>query len=297
MKILTFNKINDIIGRCEIHTSVISRQGVFFENSLVLRLMEEINQKNQEEKMAVITMKQLLEAGVHFGHQAKRWNPKMAKYIFTERNGIHVIDLHKSLKKIEEAYAVMREIAENGGKVLFVGTKKQAQEAIKEQAERSGMYYVNNRWLGGMLTNFSTIKKRIERLKELEKMEADGTLDTSYTKKEAANFRKELAKLSKNLGGIKNMEDVPAAIFIVDCKKETLAIKEASDLGIPVFAMIDTNVDPDLITYPIPANDDAIRSVKLISSVIANAIIEGNQGKEVAAVEEVTTEVIEEVAE
>ena len=191
----------------------------------------------------------------------------------------------------------MREIAENGGKVLFVGTKKQAQEAIKEQAERSGMYYVNNRWLGGMLTNFSTIKKRIERLKELEKMEADGTLDTSYTKKEAANFRKELAKLSKNLGGIKDMEDVPAAIFIVDCKKETLAIKEASDLGIPVFAMIDTNVDPDLITYPIPANDDAIRSVKLISSVIANAIIEGNQGKEVAAVEEVTTEVIEEVAE
>lgn len=247
--------------------------------------------------MAVVTMKQLLESGVHFGHQAKRWNPKMAKYIFTERNGIHVIDLHKSLKKIEEAYEVVREIAAQGGTVLFVGTKKQAQEAIKEQAERSGMYYVNNRWLGGMLTNFSTIKKRIERLKELEKMEADGTLDTSYTKKEAANFRKELAKLSKNLGGIKDMEDVPAAIFIVDCKKETLAIKEASDLGIPVFAMIDTNVDPDLITYPIPANDDAIRSVKLISSVIANAIIEGNQGKEVAAVEEVTTEVIEEVAE
>ncbi|MBR8702277.1 30S ribosomal protein S2 [Fusobacterium sp. DD29] len=246
--------------------------------------------------MAVITMKQLLEAGVHFGHQAKRWNPKMAKYIFTERNGIHVIDLHKSLKKIEEAYSVIREIAEDGGKVLFVGTKKQAQEAIREQAERSGMYYVNNRWLGGMLTNFSTIKKRIERLKELEKMEAEGTLDTSYTKKEAANFRKELAKLSKNLGGIKDMEDVPAAIFIVDCKKETLAIKEASDLGIPVIAMIDTNVDPDLITYPIPANDDAIRSVKLISSVIANAIIEGNQGKEVAEAP-VEAEATEEVAE
>lgn len=237
-------------------------------------------------------MKQLLEAGVHFGHQAKRWNPKMAKYIFTERNGIHVIDLHKSLKKIEEAYAVMREIAEQGGKVLFVGTKKQAQEAVKEQAERSGMYYVNNRWLGGMLTNFSTIKTRVERLKELERMEADGTLDTAYTKKEAANFRKELAKLSKNLCGIKDMKDVPAAIFIVDCKKETLAIKEASDLGIPVFAMIDTNVDPDLITYPIPANDDAIRSVKLISSVMANAIIEGNQGKEVVEVPAVEEEVV-----
>ena len=239
--------------------------------------------------MAVITMKQLLEAGVHFGHQAKRWNPKMAKYIFTERNGIHVIDLHKSLKKIEEAYAVMREIAEQGGKVLFVGTKKQAQEAVKEQAERSGMYYVNNRWLGGMLTNFATIKTRIERLKELERMEADGTLDTAYTKKEAANFRKELAKLSKNLTGIKDMKEVPQAIFVVDCKKETLALVEAANLGIPVFAMIDTNVDPDLVTYPIPANDDAIRSVKLISSVIANAIIEGNQGKEV---EEVASEEI-----
>lgn len=239
--------------------------------------------------MAVITMKQLLEAGVHFGHQAKRWNPKMAKYIFTERNGIHVIDLHKSLKKIEEAYAVIREIAEQGGKVLFVGTKKQAQEAVKEQAERSGMYYVNNRWLGGMLTNFATIKTRIERLKELERMEADGTLDTAYTKKEAANFRKELAKLSKNLTGIKDMKEVPQAIFVVDCKKETLALVEAANLGIPVFAMIDTNVDPDLVTYPIPANDDAIRSVKLISSVIANAIIEGNQSKEV---EEVASEEI-----
>ncbi|MGL5052235.1 MAG: 30S ribosomal protein S2 [Cetobacterium sp.] len=234
--------------------------------------------------MAVITMKQLLEAGVHFGHQAKRWNPKMSRYIFTERNGIHVIDLHKSLKKIEEAYAVMREIASNGGKVLFVGTKKQAQEAVKDQAERSGMYYVNNRWLGGMLTNYKTIATRVQRLKELEKMEADGTLDTAYTKKEAANFRKELVKLSKNLSGIKEMKQAPAAIFVVDVKKETLAVVEAAKLGIPVFAMIDTNVDPDLITYPIPANDDAIRSVKLIASVMANAIIEGNQGKETAAV-------------
>lgn len=231
--------------------------------------------------MAVITMKQLLEAGVHFGHQAKRWNPKMAKYIFTERNGIHVIDLHKSLKKIEEAYEELRKIAEDGGKVLFVGTKKQAQEAIKEQAERSGMYYVNNRWLGGMLTNFSTIKNRIERLKELERMDAEGILDSAYTKKEAAAFRKELAKLSKNLTGIKEMKDVPQAIYVVDCKMEELAMKEANVLGIPVFAMIDTNVDPDLVTYPIPANDDAIRSVKLITSVMANAIIEGNQGNEV----------------
>lgn len=234
--------------------------------------------------MAVITMKQLLEAGVHFGHQAKRWNPKMSRYIFTERNGIHVIDLHKSLKKIEEAYAVMRDIAANGGKVLFVGTKKQAQEAVKDQAERSGMFYINNRWLGGMLTNYKTIATRVERLKELERMEADGTLDTAYTKKEAANFRKELVKLSKNLSGIKDMKEVPAAIFVVDVKKETLAVVEAAKLGIPVFAMIDTNVDPDLITYPIPANDDAIRSVKLIASVMANAIIEGNQGKENAAV-------------
>lgn len=230
--------------------------------------------------MSVVTMKQLLEAGVHFGHQAKRWNPKMAKYIFTERNGIHVIDLHKSLKRIEDAYEEMRKIAENGGKVLFVGTKKQAQEAVKEQAERSGMFYVNNRWLGGMLTNFSTIKKRIERLKELERMDAEGILDSDYTKKEAAAFRKELSKLSKNLSGIKDMEKAPDAIFVVDVKMEELSVVEASLLNIPVFAMIDTNVDPDLVTHPIPANDDAIRSVKLITSIIANAIVEGNQGKE-----------------
>lgn len=240
--------------------------------------------------MAVITMKQLLEAGVHFGHQAKRWNPKMKPYIFTERNGIHVIDLHKSLKSIEKAYDALREISSKGGKVLFVGTKKQAQEAVKEQAERSGMYYVNNRWLGGMLTNYKTIKARIARLKELEEMDSNGTLDTAYTKKEAANFRKELVKLSKNLSGIKAMEDVPAAIFVIDVKKETLAVVEASNLGIPVFAMIDTNVDPDLITYPIPSNDDAIRSVKLITSVMANAVIEGNQGKEVAGAEAVNVE-------
>ena len=239
--------------------------------------------------MAIISMKQLLEAGVHFGHQTRRWNPKMAPYIFTERNGIYIIDLQKTVKKVEECYNFLRDVAARGENILFVGTKKQAQEAVKEQAERSGMYYVNNRWLGGMLTNFATIKTRIERLKELERMEADGTLDTAYTKKEAANFRKELAKLSKNLTGIKDMKEVPQAIFVVDCKKETLALVEAANLGIPVFAMIDTNVDPDLVTYPIPANDDAIRSVKLISSVIANAIIEGNQGKEV---EEVASEEI-----
>ena len=256
--------------------------------------------------MSVVTMKQLLEAGVHFGHQAKRWNPKMKKYIFTERNGIHVIDLHKSLKKIEEAYEEMRKIAEDGGKILFVGTKKQAQEAIKEQAERAGMYYVNSRWLGGMLTNFSTIKKRIERMKELERMDAEGILDTDYTKKEAAAFRKELSKLSKNLSGIRDMEKIPDAIYVVDVKMEELPVKEAHLLGIPVFAMIDTNVDPDLITYPIPANDDAIRSVKLFAQVIANAAIEGNGGienvvegaeVEVPANEEIVEEVAEEVTE
>ena len=230
--------------------------------------------------MAVVSMKQLLEAGVHFGHQTRRWNPKMAKFIFTERNGIYIIDLSKTVKKVEEAYNFLREVASQGEVILFVGTKKQAQEAIKEQAERSGMYYVNSRWLGGMLTNFSTIKKRIERMKELEKMDAEGILDSDYTKKEAAEFRKELSKLSKNLSGIRDMERVPDAIYVVDVKMEELPVKEAHLLGIPVFAMIDTNVDPDLITYPIPANDDAIRSVKLITSVIANAIVEGNQGIE-----------------
>lgn len=228
----------------------------------------------------VILMKNLLEAGVHFGHQTRRWNPKMSKFIFTERNGIYIIDLQKTVKQIEQAYDFVREIVADGGRVLFVGTKKQAQEAIKEQAERAGMYYVNSRWLGGMLTNFSTIKKRIERMKELERMDAEGILDTDYTKKEAAAFRKELSKLSKNLSGIRDMEKVPDAIYVVDVKMEELPVKEAHLLGIPVFAMIDTNVDPDLITYPIPANDDAIRSVKLITSIMANAIVEGNQGIE-----------------
>ena len=230
--------------------------------------------------MAVITMKQLLEVGAHFGHQAKRWNPKMKPYIFTERNGIHILDLHQTLGATEAAYEFVRQISEEGGKVLFVGTKKQAQEAIKEEAERAGGFYVNHRWLGGLLTNLETIKKRVKRLKELEEMDADGTLDSDYTKNEAAEFRKELSKLSKNLSGIRDMEKAPDAIYVVDVKMEELPVREAHLLGIPVFAMIDTNVDPDLITYPIPANDDAIRSVKLITSVIANAIVEGNQGHE-----------------
>ncbi|TDT67019.1 small subunit ribosomal protein S2 [Hypnocyclicus thermotrophus] len=243
--------------------------------------------------MAVVTMKQLLEAGVHFGHQAKRWNPKMKKYIFTERNGIHIIDLHKSLKSIEKAYGYVREVVANGGEVLFVGTKKQAQEGIKNEAKRAGMYYVNNRWLGGMLTNFKTIKGRINRLKELEKMEEDGTMDL-LPKKEAALLRKELVKLSKNLGGIKDMKSIPQVMIVVDVKKEALAITEANKLGITVIGVIDTNVDPDGVDLPIPANDDAIRSINLITSVMANAVIEGKQGVEEAAEE---TANVEEVTE
>ncbi|NLK62566.1 MAG: 30S ribosomal protein S2 [Fusobacteria bacterium] len=227
--------------------------------------------------MAVISMKQLLEAGVHFGHQAKRWNPKMSKYIFTERNGIHIIDLHKTLKKVEGAYAFVREVVEGGGTILFVGTKKQAQESVKKEAERSGMYYVNNRWLGGMLTNFKTIKNRIERMKELQKMEEEGVFDL-LPKKEATILKKELTKLEKNLGGIKDMKKLPGVLFVVDVKKEILAITEAKKLGIPIVAMVDTNVDPEDIDLPIPSNDDAIRSVSLMASVMANAAIEANQG-------------------
>ena len=253
--------------------------------------------------MAVITMKQLLEVGAHFGHQAKRWNPKMKPYIFTERNGIHILDLHQTLAATEKAYEFVREISSEGGKVLFVGTKKQAQDAVREEAERAGGFYVNHRWLGGLLTNLNTIKTRVKRLKELEEMEADGTLDTAYTKKEAGLLRKEMAKLSKNIGGIKEMNTLPAALFVVDIKKEFLALEEAKKLGIPVIALIDTNVDPDLVTYKIPANDDAIRSVRLFSQVIANAAIEANGGVEANADQtaapldeefEVTEEVVEE---
>ena len=229
--------------------------------------------------MSVISMKQLLEAGVHFGHQTRRWNPKMAEYIFTERNGIYIIDLQKTVKKVEEAYMFIRDIALNGGEVLFVGTKKQAQDAIKDEALRAEMYYVNVRWLGGMLTNFKTIKKSIARLHNLEKMAADGTFEL-LPKKEVASLQKEISDLERNLGGIKNMKGLPSAIFIVDPKKEKNAVAEARKLGIPVVAIVDTNCDPDEVDYVIPGNDDAIRAIKLIASVMTDAILEGKQGEQ-----------------
>ena len=228
--------------------------------------------------MAVVSMKQLLEAGVHFGHQTRRWNPKMAKYIFTERNGIYIIDLQKTVKKAEEAYKFVRSVAEEGKTVLFVGTKKQAQEAIKEEALKADMYFVNERWLGGMLTNFQTIQKRVNRLKELEAMEADGTFEV-LTKKEVQGLRHEMEKLEKYLGGIKDMDKLPGALFIVDPRKERIAVAEAHKLNIPIVAIIDTNCDPDEIDYPIPGNDDAIRAVRLLTGKIADAIIEGRQGE------------------
>ena len=228
--------------------------------------------------MAVVSMKQLLEAGVHFGHQTRRWNPKMSKYIFTERNGIYIIDLQKTVKKADEAYAFMRSVAEEGKSVLFVGTKKQAQEAIKDEALKADMYFVNERWLGGMLTNFQTIQKRIARLKELETMEQDGTFDV-LSKKEVLSLRKEMEKLEKYLGGIKDMKKLPGALFIVDPRKERIAVAEAHKLHIPIVAIIDTNCDPDEIDYPIPGNDDAIRAVKLITGRMADAVIEGRQGQ------------------
>ena len=232
--------------------------------------------------MGVIQMKQLLEAGVHFGHQTRRWNPKMAEYIFTERNGIYIIDLQKTVKKIEEAYYFVRDIAAEGGTVLFVGTKKQAQDAICEEAERTGMYFVNARWLGGMLTNFKTIKKRIDRLYQLKKMREDGTMEL-LPKKEVLKLNLEEERLEKFMGGIKEMKELPSAIFVVDPRKEKNAIAEAHKLGIPVIAIVDTNCDPEEADYPIPGNDDAIRAVKLIVSTIGNAIIEGKQGEEMAA--------------
>ncbi len=235
--------------------------------------------------MSVIAMKQLLEAGVHFGHQTRRWNPKMAEYIFTERNGIYIIDLQKTVKKIEEAYEFIRSIAADGGEILFVGTKKQAQETIKEEAVRVGMHYVDARWLGGMLTNFKTIKKRIERLSQLHKMEEDGTFDL-LPKKEVIGLRGEMDKLEKYLGGIKEMKKAPAAIFIVDPRKEKIAIAEAKKLNIPIVAIVDTNCDPEDVDYVIPGNDDAIRAVKLVVSTIANAVVEGREGKQEAPEEE-----------
>lgn len=234
--------------------------------------------------MAVVSMKQLLEAGVHFGHQTRRWNPKMARFIFTERNGIYIIDLQKTVKKVEEAYAFLREVAASGQPVLFVGTKKQAQNSIKEEALRCNMFYVNERWLGGMLTNFRTIQTRVARLKELEAMFAEGTT-SQYTKKEVILMRRELEKLEKNLGGIKDMKKLPGAIFIIDSKKEEIAVSEARKLHIPVIATVDTNCDPDLIDYPIPANDDAIRAVKLLTGKMADAVLEGRQGQQEEAAE------------
>ena len=239
--------------------------------------------------MGVVSMKQLLEAGVHFGHQTRRWNPKMAEYIFTERNGIYIIDLQKTVKKIEEAYLFIRDIAAEGGNILFVGTKKQAQDAIKEEALRSEMYYVNVRWLGGILTNFKTIKKSIQKLHNLNKMAEDGTFDL-LPKKEVAALQKEMNDLEKNLGGIKDMKGIPSAIFIVDPKKEKNAVDEARKLGIPVVAIVDTNCDPDEVDYVIPGNDDAIRAIKLIAATLADAIIEGKQGEQLTDSSEATEE-------
>lgn len=235
--------------------------------------------------MAVVSMKQLLEAGVHFGHQTRRWNPKMAKYIFTERNGIYIIDLQKTVKKLDEAYMFVRDVAAEGGSILFVGTKKQAGDSVREEAERCGMYYVNARWLGGMMTNFNTIRRRIQRLSQLRQMEEDGTFEL-LPKKEVIKLNLEIEKLEKFLGGIKTMEKLPKALFIVDPRKERIAVAEAKKLGIPIIAIVDTNCDPDEIDYVIPGNDDAIRAVKLIAGAMANAVIEGRQGQEEAAPEE-----------
>lgn len=238
--------------------------------------------------MAVISMKQLLEAGVHFGHQTRRWNPKMAPYIFTERNGIYIIDLQKTVKKVDEAYDFLRSVAEEGKSILFVGTKKQAQEAVKEEALKSGMFYVNERWLGGMMTNFATIRKSINRLKELEAMEEDGTFEV-LSKKEVLALKREQEKLEKSLGGIKDMEELPGALFIVDPRKERIAVAEAKKLNIPIVAIVDTNCDPDEIDYVIPGNDDAIRAVKLLTSRMADAVIEGRQGEAGEVVEVATS--------
>lgn len=242
--------------------------------------------------MSVISMKQLLEAGVHFGHQTRRWNPKMAEYIYTERNGIYIIDLQKSVGKVDEAYYAIKDVVANGGKVLFVGTKKQAQDSVKSEAERCGMYYVNERWLGGMLTNFKTIQSRIKRLKEIETMANDGTFEV-LPKKEVIELKKEWDKLEKNLGGIKDMKEIPEAIFVVDPKKERICIQEAHTLGIKLIGIADTNCDPEELDYVIPGNDDAIRAVKLIVAKMADAVIEANQGVQLTD----STDVAEEATE
>ena len=276
--------------------SAIITHAVRFERSAYqnVRFLSSAEAKTKEEKfMPVVSMKQLLEAGVHFGHQTRRWNPKMAQYIFTERNGIYIIDLQKTVGKLEEAYMFIREVAANGDEILFVGTKKQAQDSVKEEAIRCGMPYVNARWLGGMLTNFNTIKRRIKRLEQLKKMEADGTFDL-LPKKEVIKLNLEIEKLEKFMGGIVNMKKQPAAMFIVDPRKERIAVQEAKKLGIPLVAVVDTNCDPDEIDYVIPGNDDAIRAVKLIAGAMADAVIEGRQGEQVAPAAE---EAAEEAAE
>jgi len=248
--------------------------------------------------LAVVTMKSLLESGVHFGHQVKRWDPRMKKYIFAERNGIHIIDLQKTIQSIKDAYDVVRKIVASGKTVLFVGTKKQAQQAIQKEAERCGMFFVNSRWLGGMLTNFSTIKKSLLRLKKLEKMEVDGTFE-NLTKKEIANLAKERSKLQKNLGGIKEMKDPPGVLFVIDTRKEAIAVAEAQRMGIPIVAVVDTNCNPEGIDYPIPGNDDAIRAITLFTQIIANAVVEADNEAGLKIIEtlgdEETEEPVEEV--
>ncbi len=244
-----------------------------------------VDEENGGINMAVVSMKKLLEAGVHFGHQTRRWNPKMSRYIFTERNGIYIIDLQKTATQIELAYSMIRDIVADGGSVLFVGTKKQAQDAIEQEAKRSGQFYVSNRWLGGMLTNFNTIQKSIDKLKRYEQMEEDGTFDL-LPKKEVLQYQKEMDKLKKNLGGIKEMKHLPDVLFVVDPGEEEIAVHEAKILGIPVVAIVDTNCDPDSVDLAIPGNDDAIRAVKLITSVMADAVIEGNQGSDFNSFEE-----------
>ena len=235
--------------------------------------------------MSVISMKQLLEAGVHFGHQTRRWNPKMAEYIYTERNGIYIIDLQKTVKGLEKAYDFVREVSKGGGSILFVGTKRQAQEPIRDEALKAGQYYINQRWLGGLLTNFATIRRRVQRMTELQQMEADGSIN-KYPKKEIAQLGKEREKLEKYLLGIKDMKNVPDALFIIDPRRETIAVLEAHKLGIPVIAIVDTNCDPDVIDYPIPGNDDAIRAIELVVGLMANAFIEGRQGQDARGAQE-----------
>jgi len=247
-----------------------------------------VSPKSEEENLSVVAMKNLLESGVHFGHQTKRWDPRMKKFIFAERNGIHIIDLQKTIVNVRIAYDMIRDQVKNGKSVLFIGTKKQAQQAVEREAKRCGMYYVNQRWLGGMLTNFKTIKKSIHRLKKIEKMEVDGTFN-SLTKKEVSKLNKEKAKLEKNLGGIKEMKDLPGAVFIIDTRKETIAVAEAKRMGIPIVAVVDTNCDPTDIDYPIPGNDDAIRAISLFAEIVANAVIDADN--------EVGIEIIENLQE